>query len=598
MTAIVPGLPEDLRVIPPAPYAPHDPEAQDKRDAWRDWRDDVLRYRIQHQADVFADLKFWAPIERELCRRSCAYFVTMWGSLFEPRTGDPNRISGTFPWIPFERQVEFWDWLDDLLLATGPDADGIVEKARDMGASWSVCAWDAWKWLFSGTFTALLVSRKEDLVDSKDSSSLFWKIRHVLKSLPPFLMPEGWDWKDKGCSAQLSLINPENGNELLGESTNENAGRAVRATIMVFDEAAFIPGFGSIWAGATNTTGHRVAVSSQSIDEGPDFYNLSRGIDMEFKPSGFPMYWHHNPQNDDQWYADLKARFANEPGKFEREVECNPRAGDQTYVYPATHDMSVDSEARYIEGCPLYITMDPGFNDETAIIWIQEQGEHFVVLDSYSKRNQPAAFYGCILTGFSQFLEVDKVEFPFHFDQRDQEFMEWTKGLPRTSIIGDTYGDNVNGATADSIYDVLRKPPFRLKINTDRTPSGDVSANQTVVRQFKGRREAMRRMIPRLTFADTMGARNVLRAMQEHKFAEDTGKGVTVSSRPLHDWTSHPVSAMEYWAATLESKRMIAHASQRRSDRAATKNAKHYAPKWTNPYSTPKGPSPYKRRVA
>ena len=67
---------------------------------------------------------------------------------------------------------------------------------------------------------------------------------------------------------------------------------------------------------------------------------------------------------------------------------------------------------------------------------------------------------------------------------------------------------------------------------------------------------------------------------------------------PLHDWTSHPVSAMEYWAATLESKRMIAHASQRRSDRAASKNAKHYAPKWTNPYSTPKGPSPYKRRVA
>ena len=80
--AEIPGLPEDLRVIPPAPFAPHDPEAQEKREAWKAWRDDVLRYRIQHQAEVFADLKFWAPIERELCRLISAYFVTMFVNLF------------------------------------------------------------------------------------------------------------------------------------------------------------------------------------------------------------------------------------------------------------------------------------------------------------------------------------------------------------------------------------------------------------------------------------------------------------------------------------------------------------------------------------
>jgi hypothetical protein len=597
--AEIPGLPDELRVIPPAPYAPHDPDAQEKREAWMAWRDDVLRYRIQHQARVFANPQVYVPIERELCRRSCAYFVTMWGNLFEPRTGDPNRISGSFPWVPFERQVEYWEWRDERLAATGPDADGITEKARDMGASWSVCAWDAHKFLFADTFTALLVSRKEDLVDSKDSSSLFWKIRFLLRGLPDFLLPKGWDWKDKACSAQLSLINPENGNELLGESTNENAGRAVRATVMDFDEAAFIPGFESIWAGATNTTGHRFGTSSQSIDEGPGFFNLSRGIDMEFAPSAFPMYWFHNPQNDDQWYDDLKKRFANEPGKFEREVECNPRAGDDTYVYPMALELAVDLDAAYIDGCPLYIAMDPGFNDETAIIWIQEQGERFVVLDAYSKRNQPAAFYGCILTGYSQFLDVDKVEFPFPFDERDREIMRWTRTLPRTNIIGDAYGDNVSGATSDSIYDVLRKAPFRLKINADRTPTGDVSANQKIVRQFKGRREAMRRMLPHLAFAPTIGAKSVLRALQEHKFAEDTGKGVSVATRPLHDWTRHPVSAMEYWAATLESRRLINTASQRRSDRNAVKNAKHYSPKWSGAYSgTRTGPTPYKRRVA
>lgn len=600
--AVIPGLPAELREVPPAPSSPFDEDADAKRAAWLAWRDDVLRYRIQRQTACYTDPQ-QIPIERELCKRSCAYFITIWGNLFEPRTDDPHRVSGNFAWIPFARQVEYWEWLDERLKDRGATADGVVSKARDMGASWSSCAWAVWKWLFAETFSALLVSRREDLVDSNTSESLFWKIEHILGyrtgAIPDFLLPVGFDWKDKSINQEMALVNPENGNEILGESTNSNAGRAARATVMIFDEAAFIPRLPGIWAGATNTTGHKIAISSESLDEGAFFYNLARGIDMEASPDPFPMEWWENPQNNDEWYDELKARFANEPGRFEREVERNPRGGDTTYVYPMAMEMDVEpDDACFIEGCPLDITMDPGFNDETAIIWIQEQGDHFLVLDSYSKRNQPAAFYGCILTGYSEFLEVEKVSFPFPFDERDRAMMAFTRTLPRTSIIGDSYGDNVNGASADSIFDVLRKPPFRLKINTDRTPAGEVVANKKIVRQFKGRREALRRLLPHLRFANTMGAQNVLRALQAHKFAEDTGKGTTVSDRPLHDWTSHPVSALEFWAATREAKRGVSMAAQRRTERNQIKNAKKHSPKWSGSYSTRLGPSPYKRRVA
>ena len=138
--AEIPGLPDWLREVPPAPFAPHDEDADAKRAAWKAWRDDVLRYRIQRQTECYTDPQ-QIPIERELCKRSCAYFVTMWGNLFEPRTDDPHRISGTFAWVPFARQVEFWDWLDERQKATGADADGVISKARDMGMSWSVWAW-------------------------------------------------------------------------------------------------------------------------------------------------------------------------------------------------------------------------------------------------------------------------------------------------------------------------------------------------------------------------------------------------------------------------------------------------------------------------
>jgi hypothetical protein len=600
--AAIPGLPEHLVEVPPAPSHPDAPDADAKRAAFRAWRDDVLRYRIEYQDACYADPQMQV-IDRELCGRSCAYFVTMWGNLFEPRTGDPHRISGTFAWIPFARQVEFWNWLDERLISAGASADGISSKARDMGASWSCCAWAAHKWLFAETFTALLVSKKEDLVDSNTSESLFWKIEHFLGyktgAVPSWLLPAGFAWQDKQMNQQGALVNPENGNEILGESTNSEAGRAARATVMIFDEAAFIPKFGGVWAGATNTTAHKIAVSTESLKEGPTFYNLVRWVDMEVGPDRFIWEWYENPQNDDVWYEAMRDRFANEPGKFEQEVLRNPMGGDETYVYPAAMDKETDPLIHYVEGFPLAITMDPGFNDRTAILWLQEQDSGWVVLDSYERRNQPAAFYGCIITGYSHFIEAEQVSYPFPFSERDEEIMQWTRTLPRVNIVGDSYGDNSSGATGDSVYDVLRRPPFRLKINTDRTPQGDVSAHQKVVRQFKGRREALRRLLPYIRFADTMGARTVLRALQQNKFDEDSGNSVTEASRPLHDWTSHYVSALEFWAATLESRRMIKQTKQGQLERQAARNAKHYSGKHTNPYSRSLGPSPYqKRKVA
>jgi hypothetical protein len=77
-------------------------------------------------------------------------------------------------------------------------------------------------------------------------------------------------------------------------------------------------------------------------------------------------------------------------------------------------------------------------------------------------------------------------------------------------------------------------------------------------RSFKGRREAMRELLPEIEIADTVGARRVLRALQEHKFRPEDRPSQSAPKTPLHDWTSHLVSALEYVAVNLRMRRALA----------------------------------------
>jgi hypothetical protein len=588
--ATIPGLPSYLEEVPPAPNSRFDPERDAKRERWKEWRRDVLEYRLDHQEAVLSSLEL-TELEYELCRRSSQYFTTMWCWISEPRSGD-GRSGGLFPAIPFEIQVELLEWLKERRESSGVDGDGVISKSRDMGASWFVVFDAVHGWIFGEPYSNLLISRNESIVDSKQSASLFWKMRFVIDRLPAFLRPPSYDRNDKDHNSKLALINPDNGNELIGESNNANAGRAARAQQGTFDEAAFIKGFLDVWNNMANTVAHRIGLSSMSIEEDTGFYRLCTAEDIEDPPPLFVMEWYHNPLNDDAWYEATEKRMRSKPGKFEAEVLRNPKAGDTTYVYPGSFDTRTDSDIHWIPGSPLWIAMDPGFGDETALIWIMEHPRtgKFWVLDAYERSSQPAAFYGCIILGHWEFLENKGVEFPFvtQFTDRDYEIMEWTATLPKCAVVGDSYGDNVSGATADSIYDVLRKPPFRLKINIDRTPAGDVTATKKQVRQFKPRRDALREMLPEFEFADTVGANNVLRALQEHKFMEETGRTTTEQLRPRHDWTSHKVSALEFFAANWKVRRQVGAAAKKNAERnraANTKRAGSY-----NPYTQSKAP--------
>jgi len=549
---VILGLPAHLREVPPAPDGPNDPDRVAKRDAWRAWVYAMRQHRAElHQ--LVAENPDLIPIELRKCENDPAYFMAMYGTLFEPRSR--NRRGGYIPWIPFARQVQLIRWWQACMMADDETADGALSKSRDVGASWEFCLIAVWGWRFEFPFNVLFISRVQNMVDSKSPKSLFWKVGRIIQNLPVWMLPKGFEWGRH--RTELFIENPDNGNTLTGESTNANSGVGDRVTMAVVDEAAKIDGFLDIWLGMTDVTDHRFAISTEDLRHGPDFYNLTHGVDIEYPPSVFTIdYWEH-PDHDDEWYERQVRRYSSDPDQFRREILRDPRISS-SLCYPKAAEIEIIT-TEYRLGNPLYVSMDPGFDDNFAIVWIQFNPltNFYEVLEAYTNNRYVAAFYGTILTGEAKSGE-------WEYTDADLELMAWTKNLPGATYYGDTYGTTKLGATADTWYSELRK--FGIYVNTDRTPADKVTADKMKLRTHAGRREALRWLMPRLKFNDTPGCRQCLAALQQNQYDRTGDK---IGERGMkRDWTTHYTSAMEYFAAHIKYARDYELADARRSARA------------------------------
>ena len=543
---IIPGLPAHLRNVPLAPTSDMDRDWDQKRRDYAEWSLAVKLWRHE-----YVDLVNQNPALQNLEVAKCAkfgskYFLIVWGWLYEPRNND-NR-GGYKPWVPFERQLDLLDAFDFCMAEKNELADLLVSKCRDVGASWTAVGWVLHGWLFRDPFNVLMLSRKEELVDSRHPRSLFWKLDRLYERLPRWMRPDGFNRSLHRMV--LFMENPENGNVIGGESTNQSAGRGDRITVAIIDEAAFVPDFMNIWTSLADSTDHRFAISTESLEVNTEFFEMRVSDEIEYRPHILEIDWFHNPVHDMAWYEKQKRRYSADPAGFDREILRNPRTGSG-WVYAAAVDLHVDPTVEYRMGNPLYGSMDPGIADNTAIIWLQESlRDGFVdVLDAFTDKGKPALFYASVINGVAESGE-------WEYGEDAEDLMGWTAILPRAVWYGDTYGASQMGGTMDSFYSELKKK--KIYVNIDRLPNGKVPANKRRVRYLKGRREALRALIPRLRFADTPGSRMVLKALQNNRWPPDDGTGrISDSTAPLRDWTTHFVQALEFFAANIAVRKDI-----------------------------------------
>src|ERR1044072_4049053 len=88
-------------------------------------------------------------------------FINDWCETFDPRnaaSGLPTRM----PFILFPKQVELVEFLHACYLN---ETDGLIEKSRDMGATWVCVSFSVWAFLFQEGATVGWGSRKGAQVD-------------------------------------------------------------------------------------------------------------------------------------------------------------------------------------------------------------------------------------------------------------------------------------------------------------------------------------------------------------------------------------------------------------------------------------------------
>lgn len=197
------------------------------------------------------------PEEQQFWKTVCAsgdHGFLIWANLFawlyEPRDAiNPARGLRRLPFLT-------WPCQDAAAIrairAIREEHDMVIDKSRDMGATYVLVYILVWLWLFEAGFAGLVGSRKEELVDrADDPKALFWKIEYCVEHLPRWMVP-------RNNRTFAHLVNYDTGATIDGESTNTDFARGDRRRVILLDEFASVDNGEEILAATGDATGCRL----------------------------------------------------------------------------------------------------------------------------------------------------------------------------------------------------------------------------------------------------------------------------------------------------------------------------------------------------
>ena len=316
------------------------------RDAWPPdyrgamvWRMDMLHKLRSSPALLEGAKAYYAarPVE----------FILDWCDTYDPRKSGSKWI----PFIFFPKQVEFVQFLAEL---RNTGENGLIEKCRDVGATWGACAYSVHCWLFRPEDAIGWGSRKEDLVDKiGDPSSIFEKLRLIVNRLPDIWRPIGLE--PKKHMTFMKMLNPENGSVIIGE-TGDNIGRGGRTGIYLKDESAHYERPEKIEAALGDNTNVQVDISSVNglgnvfhrRREAGEIWQPGKQIDAGVTRI-FIFDWRDHPEKSEEWYNARKTKYMREGMShvFAQEVDRDYSAAIANTIIPMEYiNAAVDAHLR------------------------------------------------------------------------------------------------------------------------------------------------------------------------------------------------------------------------------------------------------------
>ena len=262
------------------------------------------------------------PALREYYRTNPAQFIIDWGMTTDPRNLDFG-LPVSIPFLLFPKQEEWINWIMDRRKGL---ENGLTEKSREMGLSWTSIGLACSLCLFNKEMVIGFGSRKEEYVDSTGSpKALFWKARKFVEMLPVEFRG-GWNYKKHAPYMRVEF--PESGSVITGEA-GDNIGRGARTTLYFVDEAAFLKRPMLIEASLSQTTRCRIDLSSVNGMANPFAQKRHSG-----KIPVFTFHWRSDPRKDDEWYRKECDKIDN-PVVVAQELDLNYSASAEGVLIPS-----------------------------------------------------------------------------------------------------------------------------------------------------------------------------------------------------------------------------------------------------------------------
>lgn len=400
----------------------------------------------------------------------------------------------------------------------GGDVELLVDKPRGMGVTWLIVAYFYWRWLFTPNWTAFVLSRTEVEVDdgtSAPSNSIFAKVRWLMARTPPWILPEGFAIKGKkGTShdSTLRIINPVMGSALMGSSTNSNAGRSRRYSIILIDECFAIERFTEVHRSLQSVARIQVYVSTTKASrEAKKFKDM-----CEEAGNYISLDWRDHPWKDQEWYEEQLKKAEFDP-EVMKEVDKGYAVSEKMQYYPQVKEAQV-VRIDYNPNLPIYCGLDFGKNDLTVIVYAQFSGNQLNIVSCYANKNKGKAEW------YAPFMNPEAPIEP-HFLYSDLQvkkmkiYRSWKKP---TAWFGEVAHTIKSMADNRSIADVMARCGIRIIAN-----------NYAI--EHEPRRKATSLLLPRMVFNEgDDGALDLYDAIANSRYKKSTSSK-EASMAPEHD---------------------------------------------------------------
>lgn len=306
----------------------------------------------------------------DYCRSSILYFVNMFCWTLDPRLEEPR-----VPFVTFPFQDDVLTWMVWLL---AQHEDGVIEKSRDMGASWMVVALFSWLANFYPAQYVYLTSLREEDVDDGTEHGLFGKLRFIQKHLPKW-MRNGWEARALGVDKQLMMTLPGTGSVVKGQKTESTGGRSGRARAILADEFAHVQNAFNTqkaFSGLAST----VLYISTHTGHGNEFSRMCDDPMVHKKSLHYDMHPLKNPE----WKAKERAkpRYSDETWDQEHEMKRDTTTSARVFprfissptpgaIWQHVRSQKESEAFRMIPGLPVITSTDYGLSDPAFITFAQ-----------------------------------------------------------------------------------------------------------------------------------------------------------------------------------------------------------------------------------